>query len=161
MQIFVGGQNELTLVTLLQNCVQLHHYWKKSNVSANRDCLACYTVDSYQSLRIRATRGLFLPVWNWSLQQFASDGLVLLEWRYPTQANLQAKFFDLKVLWYYHKTFNIKHFFLKMQIMSEPPLIFAFHGVVLLHSLIFLVFFEVHLSVNRSKNKRNIYQKVF
>ena len=44
--------------------------------------------------------------------------------------------------------------------MSEPPLIYAFHGVVLLRSPILLVFSELHLPVSRSKNIRINCQKL-
>ena len=76
--------------------------------SANRDCLVCDTLDRHQSFRIRAARGLLWPISKWALHQFASDGLAFLEhiWRIPTQANLQAKIFLVKLLWYY----DIKNF---------------------------------------------------
>ena len=45
--------------------------------------------------------------------------------------------------------------------MFEPPLIYAFHGVVLLHSPILLVISELYLLVSRSKNIRTKCQSVF
>ena len=88
---------------------------EKSNVSASRDCLVRDALDSYQRLRIRATRRLVWPISKWALHQFASDGLVFLEkiWRFPTQANLEAKIFrpqTFMILWY---NFSFQTLFLK------------------------------------------------
>ena len=44
--------------------------------------------------------------------------------------------------------------------MAEPPLIYAIHGVVLLHSPNLLVFSELHLTVNTSKDIRTKCQNV-
>ena len=45
--------------------------------------------------------------------------------------------------------------------MSEPPLIYAFHGVVLLHSPNLLVFSDLYLPVSRNKNIQIKDQNVF
>ena len=63
VQFFVGAQKKQTLVTLSQNRVEFHQV-RKNNVSADRNCLACDTVNSCQSLRIRPLRKLFLPIWK-------------------------------------------------------------------------------------------------
>ena len=44
--------------------------------------------------------------------------------------------------------------------MAEPALIYAIHGVALLHSPNLLVFSELHLPVNRIKNIRTKCQNV-
>ena len=61
MQIFVGGQNELTLVTLVQNRVNFTNIEKKGNVRANRDCLVHDTRDRHQNTRIGELESYVLP----------------------------------------------------------------------------------------------------
>ena len=48
-----------------------------------------------------------------------------------------------------------------MQIMSEPPLIYAIQAVVLLHRPNLHVFSELHLPLSRSKNVRTECQNAF
>ena len=45
--------------------------------------------------------------------------------------------------------------------MSGPPISYAFHGVVLLHRPVSLVFSELHLPLSGSKNVRTKCQNVF